>query len=73
MNTFLGIAVDATASIDSDCDMTHAVSPNCVEIDFGHSTGSLHLGMTEAAVAKLVNVATVALDELRELRVGPAA
>ena len=37
MNTFLGIAVDATASIDSDCDMTHAVSPNCVEIDFGHS------------------------------------
>ena len=29
--------------------------------------------MTEAAVAKLVTVATVALDELRELRVGPAA
>jgi hypothetical protein len=70
MHTFLGIAVDATVSVDGDCDVTHAVSQNCVEIDLGHSVGSLHLGFTEAALTKLVNVATVALDEVRELRLG---
>lgn len=68
MRTFLGIAVDATVTVDGDCDLTHAVSPNCVEIDLGHSAGSLHLGFTEQALAKLINVATVALDEVRELR-----
>jgi hypothetical protein len=68
MNTFLGIAVDATVSVDGDCDVTHAVSYNCVEIDLGHSVGSLHLGLTERALVKLVNVATVALDEVRQLR-----
>ncbi len=67
MHTFLGISVDAGASIDGDCDMTHTVTPNCVEIEFGHSTGCLHLGLTEAATTKLVNVATVALDEMRQL------
>lgn len=70
MHTFLGIAVDATVSIDGDCDLTHAVSHNCVEIDLGHSAGSLHLGFTEKALAKLINVATVALAEVRELRLG---
>jgi hypothetical protein len=68
MRTFLGIAVDATVTVDGDCDLTHAVSRDCVEIDFGHSTGSLYLGLTETALVKLVNVATVALDEVRQLR-----
>lgn len=70
MNTFLGIAVDATVSVDGDCDVTHAVSRDCVEIDLGHSVGSLHLGLTERALVKLVNVATVALEEMRQLRTG---
>jgi hypothetical protein len=69
MHTFLGIAVDATVSISGDCDITHAVSRDCVEIDLGHSVGSLHLGLTETALVKLVNVATVALDEVREIRI----
>ena len=69
MHTNMGIAVDATVSISGDCDLTHAVSRDCVEIDLGHSTGSLHLGLTETALTKLVNVATVALDEVRELRI----
>lgn len=67
MNTLLGIAVDATVNISDDCEVTYVVSPNCVEINFGHPAGSLFLGLTEAAAAKLVNVATAALAEVRAL------
>jgi len=69
MPTYCGISVDAGVSIDGDCDMTHTVTTqDCVEIELGQSSGSLQLCMTEAAAAKLVNVATSALDTLRQRR-----
>ena len=66
MPTFCGISVDAGVSIDGDCDIKHTVTTgDCVEIELGQSAGSLQLCMTEAATAKLVTVATSALDALR--------
>ncbi len=69
MPTFCGISVDAGVSIDGDCDMTHKVTTlDCVEIELGQSAASLQLCMTEDAAAKLVDVATSALDALRQRR-----
>jgi hypothetical protein len=69
MPIYCGISVDAGVSIDGDCDITHTVTTqDCVEIELGQSSSSLQLCMTEQAVAKLVNVATGALDELRQRR-----
>ncbi len=71
MPTFCGISVDAGVSVDGDCDMRHTVTTlDCVEIELGQSAGSLQLCLTEAAAAKLVNVATSALDTLRQRRTG---
>ena len=56
-------------SVDGDCDMRHTVTTlDCVEIELGQSAGSLQLCLTEAAATKLVNVATSALDTLRQRR-----
>lgn len=68
MHTFQGIAIDAGASIDGDCAITHRVGQDCVEIDFGHRTGGLNLCLTEDAAAKLANVITVALGDLHHRR-----
>jgi len=58
-------------SIDGDCDITHTITGrDCVEIELGQSTGSLQLCMTEDAATKFVNVATSALDALRQRRAG---
>ena len=68
MHTISGISVDAGVSIDGDCDMTHTVTLDCVEIEFGQRTGCLQLCMTEDAVTKLVNIANIALADLRQHR-----
>jgi hypothetical protein len=67
MSRFLGIRVDAGASIDSDCPMTYAVDQNTAEFEFGHHAGTLHLGMTESALALFLCQATIVLDEMRRL------
>jgi hypothetical protein len=67
MSRFLGICVDAGASIDIDCPVKHVVDRNVVEFEFGQSTGTLHLSMTESALTRFLNQATVALDEMRSL------
>jgi hypothetical protein len=67
MSRFLGICVDAGASIDIDCPVKHVVDRNVVEFEFGHSAGTLHLSMTESALTRFLNQATVALDEVRSL------
>jgi hypothetical protein len=67
VSRFLGICVDAGASIDIDCPVKHVVDRNVVEFEFGHSAGSLHLSMTESALTRFLNQATVALDEIRSL------
>lgn len=68
MHHFQGIAVDAGASVSGDCTVTHMVSVDSIEIDFGHSAGSLHLCLSEDAAIKLVNVATIALEDFRQHR-----
>ena len=73
MDTFLGIAVDAWANIDGDCDMAYEVSRAEAQLALGHRTGSLHLVLTEAGLAKLVDTAARVLHEMRQLGPGPAA
>ena len=68
MHTFQGISVDAGVTIDGDCTITHTVSRDGIEVDFGHRAGCLQLCMTEDAALKLVNVMTVALDDFRQHR-----
>ncbi len=68
MHNFQGISVDAGASIDGDCTITHMVTLDSIEINFGHSVGSLQLNMTEDAAIKLVNLMAVALDDFRQHR-----
>jgi hypothetical protein len=69
MHTFQGIAIDAGVSIDGDCTVTHRVSRDCIEIDFGQGgTGGLNLCLTENAAAKLADVITVALSDFRQHR-----
>ncbi len=65
---FQGIAVDAGVCVDGDCAITHMVSGDAIEIDFGHATGSLHLCLSQDAAVKLVNVVTVAVADLQEHR-----
>jgi hypothetical protein len=67
MSRFLGIRVDAGASIDVDCPVTYAVDRDTAEFEFGHHAGTLHLSMTESALARFIGQATVALDEMRRL------
>ncbi len=73
MDTFLGIAVDAWANIDGECDMAYEVSRAEAQLELGHRTGSLHLVLTEAGLAKLVETATTVLREMREVAPGVAA
>ena len=68
MHTFQGIAVDAGVSVDGDCTMTHMVTNECIEINFGQSTGGLNLCLTEDATAKLANLIVVALEDFRQNR-----
>lgn len=70
METHDGIAVDATVIIDGDCEIEYEVSANTIEIKCGHRTGSLFLGMSEAAVTRLMMIETAALEEMRQLRAG---
>jgi len=65
---FQGIAVDAGVSIDGDCTMTHVVTNEGIDIDFGHSTGGLHLCLTENAAAKLADLVALALADFRQDR-----
>lgn len=68
MFNFQGISVDAGVSVDGSCDITHNVSHNGIEMDFGHSAGSLHLTLTEDAATKLTHVVTAALADYRQSR-----
>jgi hypothetical protein len=70
MQTILGISVDAGASIDGDCPMTYSAHPSGVEIEFGSTTSSLHLGLTHEALINLIDVSTNALTDLRRVRGG---
>ena len=65
---FQGIAVDAGVSVDGDCTMTHSVHNEGVDIDFGQSSGGLHLCLTENAAVKLSDLLTVALADFRQNR-----
>jgi len=65
---FQGISVDAAVSVDGDCTITHGVNTDHIEIEFGHSAGSLQLCLTENAAVKLVNAVTVAVEEFRQHR-----
>ena len=73
MDTFLGIAVDAWANVDGDCDMSYEVSRSEAQLELGHRTGSLHLVLTEAGLAKLVDTATQVLQQMRQLKPGVSA
>ncbi len=65
----IGLAREYEAvAIGGDCAITHAVSRDCIEVDFGHRAGCLQLCMTEDAAIKLVSIATVALDDFRQHR-----
>lgn len=68
MFTFQGMSVDVGVSVDGDCDIAHTVGRDYIEINFGRTAGSLQLCMTEESVAKLANIATVALDDFRRRR-----
>ena len=65
MNTFLGIAFDAWVNIDGDCPIAHEVFASEVQIELGHSAGSLHLVITEGGLHKLIQVAETAITEMR--------
>lgn len=68
MYNIQGIAVDAGASIDDGCDITHVVYADTIELDFGHSTGGLHLSLTERAAENIMRVVAVALEDFRQHR-----
>jgi hypothetical protein len=65
MNTFQGIAMDAWIDVDGDCPMSGEVVGSQAQIELGHSTGSLHLVLTERGLGNLVDVLTTALTKLR--------
>jgi hypothetical protein len=71
MNTFLGIALDTWATIDADCPIAHEVSKTEAQLELGHSTGSLHLLLTEDALVNLMAAAGEALDEMRRVNLCP--
>ena len=71
MNTYLGIALESWVNINSECPMKSEVHrPHDIEIELGHSTGSLHLVLTEQGLGELVKVATGALARVHELESG---
>jgi hypothetical protein len=61
----MGIALDVWVNIDEDCTIEREVSHSEVQIDLGHSTGSLHIVATEQALANLVEEAGAALRDMR--------
>jgi hypothetical protein len=61
----MGIALDVWVNIDGDCPMESEVTKNEVQLELGHSTGSLHLVLDEDGLALLVETATAALVALR--------
>jgi hypothetical protein len=61
----MGIALDTWVNIDGDCPMGAEIARSEVQIELGHGTGSLHLVMTEQALANLVETAGTALTTLR--------
>ncbi len=65
MNTFLGIALDNWVNIDGDCPMSCEVVQRETQIELGHGAGTLHLVLTEAALAKLAHLTDQALREVR--------
>ncbi len=65
MDTFLGIALDAWVNIDGGCDMKTEVARSEVQIELGHTTGSLHLILSEDGLAKLASVVATALRAFR--------
>jgi hypothetical protein len=65
MDTFLGIAVDVWVNVDGDCPMGFETSASQAQIELGHNTGSLHLVMTEGGLETLVEVAGLALEQMR--------
>jgi hypothetical protein len=62
-----GIAVDSWVSVDGQCWLSCDVIGDQAQFDFGHSTGSLHLNVSEAALARLVQVATEALTRFQAI------
>lgn len=64
MNTFLGIATETWVTVDGDCEMATEVSPTEAQIELGHTTGSLHLVLSEAGIDKLIAVASAAWQEM---------
>lgn len=64
-NTFLGIDFETWVNIDGDCTMSREVVASEVQIELGHSTGSLHLVFTEGGLNKLIQVADTAVTEMR--------
>jgi hypothetical protein len=60
-----GIELDAYLVVDRACPMT--VQVDCAEarIELGHGTGSVHLTASEEGLARLLELARVALADLR--------
>ncbi|HEX5121172.1 MAG TPA: hypothetical protein VFW65_38800 [Pseudonocardiaceae bacterium] len=66
VRTFCGITVDSGVYLNDECTMKHAVYPGGIEVDLGHATASLHLGMTDKALKKLAGVLNAAVAELEQ-------
>ena len=75
VRTFCGITVDSGVYLNDECTMKHAVYPGGIEVDLGHATASLHLGMTPKALTMLAGVLNTALAEVerdaRQQEAGP--
>ena len=65
MHTSQGIALDAWVDVDGDCPIHGEVVGQQAQIELGHSTGSLHLVLTEQGLANLARVLTVTLTNMR--------
>jgi hypothetical protein len=66
VQTFRGITVDSGVYLTDECTMKHAVYPGGIEVDLGHATASLHLGMTHTALKKLAGVINAAVAEMEQ-------
>jgi hypothetical protein len=71
--TFQGISVDSYVMFGEECRVACQVNGPEIEIEFGHSAGSLHLVTSETGLAKLVDIVTETLALLRALPDGAPA
>ena len=68
MHTFQGIAVNAGASIGTDCQIAHTLDNDGIEINMGSGPGGLSLCLSGDAAVRLVDVMTAAVADLRQRR-----